>query len=242
MKARGVFVVGTDTGVGKTLIASALVLALKEKGVDVGVMKPLESGAVRFEGALIPRDAYQLKEVAGVDDPLERVNPYCFEAPVAPAEAARRERGEIDLKRIEEAFWAMASRHEVMIVEGVGGLLVPVARGVLLPQLIGTMGLPILLVGRAGLGTINHTLLSLYYCKKEGLKVMGYLLNKTSPEVDPSEEDNPRWISSFTDVPYLGTFPYMGELGSITEAKEFLLPFFKEKISLSPVFEALGFS
>lgn len=231
---------GTDTGVGKTFIASALVLALKEEGLDVGVMKPLESGTVRFEGALIPRDAFQLKEISGVKDPLELINPYCFEAPLAPAEAARREGVEVDLGRVLEAFRGLSARHEVMVVEGVGGLLVPIAPGVLLPWLIKEMGLKVLIVGRAGLGTINHSLLSLYYCEREGIEVVGYLLNKTTPTPDPSEEENPRWISSFSRVPYLGTFPYMGDLSSLSEGKDFLLPFFREHIDLDPIFSSLG--
>ena len=241
-RPRGVFVAGTDTGVGKTLIAAALTLALKEEGVDVGVMKPLESGGLRFEGTLIPRDAYHLKEVSGVDDPLELINPYCFEPPLAPAEAAAREGVEVDLGRVFKAYEELTSRHEVMVVEGVGGLLVPICEGTLLPELIKALGLPVLLVGRTALGTINHTLLSLSCCQREGIEVIGFLLNKVSPDSDPSEESNPSWISRFSRVPYLGTFPYLGELGAITEAKAFLQPLFTEHIDLGRIFDLLGLS
>ena len=99
-KAGGVFITGTDTGVGKTLIAAGLAVVLQDQGIDVGVMKPLESGAPCFESTPIPRDAFYLKEIAGVQDDLDLINPYRFQAPLAPEVAAEKEGVEIDLQRI----------------------------------------------------------------------------------------------------------------------------------------------
>ena len=239
---RGIFVVGTDTGVGKTVVAAALVLALQEEGLDVGVMKPLESGAVGFEGTLIPQDALYLKEISQVQDPIDRINPYRFEAPLAPAVAAEKEGIRVELERIKEAFRELSSRHQFMVVEGVGGLMVPISDGVLLPELIKEFGLPVLLVGRSSLGTINHTLLSLSLCEREGIEVVGFLLNKVSSLSDPSEGSNPASISSFTSAPYLGTFPFLGEFRDLKSIQPFLLSLMKEHINLPLLFERLGIS
>ncbi len=237
---KGIFVVGTDTGVGKTLLSTLLCLLLRERGHDVGVMKPFETGVPRYSGIPVPQDASQLKAASGSDDPLELICPYCFEEPLAPAEAARREGVTVDLRRVHEAFKELSRKHEVMVVEGVGGLLVPIAPGVLLPELIKGFGLEMVLVGRSNLGTINHTLLSLYYCKREQMPVKGYILNRLSPDTDPSEGQNPVWISAFTDVPYLGTLPYLGEVHSLLDRKEVVLPLVKESLRLESLFSFLG--
>ena len=236
--SKGIFVTGTDTGVGKTIISAALALTLKEEGLDVGVMKPIESGALPSKEGLLPQDALFLREVSGVKDPLELLNPYRFEAPLAPAPASSLVGKEIDLEKIKEAFHKLSSRHQVVVVEGVGGLLVPLSDKVLLPQLIKLLGIPLLLVARASLGTINHTLLSLYYCKREGMKVIGFILNRSSDEDDPSQRDNPHYISLFTDIPYLGTFPFLK--GRSTRNPSSLSQAFREGIDLSFILDALG--
>src|SRR4030042_6978195 len=172
----GIFITGTDTEVGKTLIAAGLVATLKERGVDVGVMKPLESGAPSFGSAPIPRDALYLKEIAGVIDDLNLINSYCFQAPLAPGVAAEKEGVEIDLKRIKMQYEELKGRHQFMVVEGAGGLVGPVAEGVLLPELFKLLELPLILVARSSLGTINHILLSLFYCQEEGLEGKGVIM------------------------------------------------------------------
>ncbi len=173
MSVRGVFVTGTDTGVGKTLVACALVRALRSRGLDVGVMKPVETGV----GAAGPLDARALREAAGVADPLELVCPFALALPAAPTVAAADEGRDVDLEAIERAFATLAARHACMVVEGAGGLLVPVADGASIADLAHTLALPLLVVARASLGTINHTLLTLEAARARGIRVAGVVFS-----------------------------------------------------------------
>jgi dethiobiotin synthetase len=236
----GILVAGTDTGVGKTIIAAGLVASLQNKGIDVGVMKPLESGAPSFESTPIPRDAFYLKEISGVRDDMDVINPYCFKDPLAPGVAAPKEGVEIDLKRIKGCYEELNGHHEFMVVEGVGGLLVPITNETLFPQLIKLLNLPLLLVARSSLGTINHTLLSLFYCVHEGIDVVGLIINKVAPDVDPSEASSPHIIAQFTKIPLLGSFPYLGDYAGVKDYKDFLAQIFIQHIDMEILFQGLG--
>jgi dethiobiotin synthetase len=242
LRADGIFITGTDTGVGKTIIAAGLVAALKEQGIDVGVMKPLESGAPSFGSAPIPQDALYLKEIAGVHDDINLINSYCFQAPLAPGVAAEQAGVEVDLKRIKVQYDELKGRHQFMVIEGAGGLLVPIAQGILLPELIKLLDLPLLLVARASLGTINHTLLSLYYCQQEGLEVKGVIMSKSMPEADPSETSNPQVIVEWSAVPLLGTLPYLRDYAEVKGNRVFLTQIFTEHMDMEKLLERLGLS
>jgi len=237
--SEGIFITGTDTAVGKTLIAAGLVAALKERGVDVGVMKPLESGAPSFGSAPIPRDALYLKEIAGVIDDLNLINSYCFQTPLAPGVAAEKEGVEIDLKRIKMQYEELKGRHQFMVVEGAGGLLVPVAEGVLLPELIKLLELPLILVARSSLGTINHILLSLFYCQEEGLEVKGVIMSESTPDADPSEESNAQVVAQFSGVPVLGSLPYLRDYAGVKGNRTFLAQIFTEHMDMEKLLQRL---
>jgi dethiobiotin synthetase len=239
-KADGVFITGTDTEVGKTLIAAGLAVALQDQGIDVGVMKPLESGAPCFESTPIPRDAFYLKEIASVQDDLTLINPYCFQAPLAPGVAAEKEGVEIDLQRITKAYEELKGRHGFMVVEGAGGLLVPIAKRTLLPELVKLLDLPLLLVARTSLGTINHTLLTLSYCQQEGLDVKGLIMSKSTPDADPAEDSNPQIIAQFSEVPILGTFPFLRDYAGVKGNRDFLTQIFNEHIDIEGLLKQLG--
>jgi len=241
-RAKGIFITGTDTEVGKTLIAAGLVVALQDRGVEVGVMKPLESGAPSFESAPIPKDAFYLKEIAGIRDDLDLINPYCFQAPVAPGVAAERDGVEVDLQRIQSAYEELKGRHAFMVVEGAGGLLVPIAKGTLLPELIKLLDLPLLVVARSTLGTINHTLLVLSYCQQKGLDVLGLIINKSTPDADPSEDDNPQLIAQFSKAPLLGSFPYLRDCAGVKGNRDFLAQLFTQHIDMEGLLQRLGLS
>ena len=206
---RGFFFTGTDTGVGKTLIAGAIAKALTDAGKRVGVMKPLESGCRRDHGQLIPEDALFLKKMSGAADDLSLVCPYALARPLAPGIAAAKEQVAISLETIAAAFARIAARHDLVLVEGAGGLMVPVTQEHLTVDLIRLLGLPLIIVARAALGTINHTLLTVKQAQREGLAVHGIILNKTSPEPDESEETNPGVIEKFSTVRLLGVVPYI---------------------------------
>jgi dethiobiotin synthetase len=173
----GLFVTGTDTGVGKTVVACALVRALRAAGVDVGVMKPAETGV----GAEGPVDALALRRAAGSDDPLEDVCPAALALPAAPAVAAGAEGRRLDLARIRAAATRLRARHDFLLVEGAGGLLVPLAPGVSMADLAAELGFPVLVVARTRLGTINHTLLTLEVLERRGLALAGVVLSHAAP-------------------------------------------------------------
>jgi len=169
----GLFVTGTDTGVGKTVVACALVRALRAAGHDAGAMKPAETG-VGPEG---PLDALALAEAAGGADPLDDVCPQRFALPAAPTVAAAAEGRGVDLAAIRAAFERLRHRHELVVVEGAGGLLVPLAEGTRMADLARELALPVLVVARAALGTINHTLLTLEAAASRGLTLAGVVVS-----------------------------------------------------------------
>jgi dethiobiotin synthetase len=173
VSAAGFFVTGTDTGVGKTVVACALVRALRAAGVDVGAMKPIETGV----GAAGPLDAIALRRAAGNLDPLEDVCPIQFELPAAPNVAAAHAGSVVDLERVEEAFSRISARRAAVIVEGAGGLLVPTKTGATMADLADALKLPLIVVARASLGTINHTLLTLEAARARGLDVAGVVIS-----------------------------------------------------------------
>lgn len=173
---KNVFVSGTDTGVGKTVVSCALARALRERGVDVGVMKPIETGVP----ATGPADALALKGASGVDDDLSLICPLQFALPAAPEAAARAEGRDVSIESVEKAFATLADRHEAMLVEGAGGLLVPVKGEFAMVDLADRLGLSVLLVVRASLGTINHTLLSIEACERRGVDLLGVVVSHST--------------------------------------------------------------
>ncbi len=209
---KGLFITGTDTGVGKTIVASALVRYLKAKGIRVAAMKPVESGCRREGDLLVPLDGTTLLEMTDSDLPLHDVCPYRFVTPVAPMVASEVEGVEIDERVIMKAFYNLQKEYDFIIVEGIGGLMVPLKEGVLVLDLVERMGLPLLVVAANKLGVINHTLLTLEVAKRSGIKVAGVVLNNPNETSDISSETNPLVLRRLLKVPFLGVFPYMRTL------------------------------
>lgn len=214
------FVAGTDTGVGKTLVTSLIALKLRQAGVDAGVMKPFASGCERLDGALVSEDAVFLKQATGVEDELDLINPIRLEEPLAPLVAARRAGVSTTGWKSEvlEAYQELRRRHECVLVEGVGGLLVPVGEenGLIWTcvDLISEWMLPVTLVARRRLGTINHTLLttsiplpspaqfvSLVFCDAEPV-----------PGGDVAAETSPDLLAEITGLPIWGQVPWLESL------------------------------
>jgi dethiobiotin synthetase len=183
---RGFFVTGTDTGVGKTVVACALLRALRARGFEVGAMKPIETG-IGPEG---PLDALALREAAAVDDALETICPQRFALPAAPTVAAAAEARRVDLACVRRAFAALAARHACVVVEGAGGLLVPAAEGVSMAELARELALPLLVVTRASLGTINHTRLTLEAAAARGLALAGVVISHGATPISAADEQN----------------------------------------------------
>lgn len=185
-RRRGCFITGTDTGVGKTAIAAALAYHLGERGISVGVMKPIETG-VSFEDDA-RSDGARLRRAAGSTDALDLICPYRFTEPLAPLAAARANGRVIELTRITHAFERLAGASRLMLVEGVGGLLAPLAEVFETTDLVRSLGLPTIVIGRAGLGGINHALLTLECLTRRNLPILAVGLNCPAPAL-PSDPD-----------------------------------------------------
>lgn len=219
---RGFFITGTDTGVGKTVVAGALLLAFRSFGIKVCGMKPIETGCLKSKfkvqspkskvekEILIPADGMFLKSIGNMDDSIDVITPIRFEKPLAPFPASEIKGTTVDIEKIKKAFEALLNKYDMVLVEGIGGLLVPIKRNYFVLDLAKHLGLPIIIVSRAGLGTINHTLLTVNYALKEGLNVAGIIINYCQPpENTLAEETNPEVLRQISPVPILGVFPYL---------------------------------
>lgn len=199
------FVTGTDTGVGKTTVTAALARYLSGTGLKVGVMKPLETGV---EDLSRPGpDARLLCWAARSTDPDESVAPYRFTAAVAPAQAAHATGVRIDPRRIKSQFDLLSAGKDLMLVEGAGGLMVPVEGGYLIADLIKDLDLPVLVITQPRLGTLNHTLLTTFAARSMDLKLVGFLINRMPENPTPAEAEAPHLLASLASADLLGVLP-----------------------------------
>jgi dethiobiotin synthetase len=204
LELAGVFVTGTDTGVGKTATAAALGLAARSRGRDAVPLKPAQTG---WDGEVVG-DADFVQAVLGTAEPPEAVCPYRLRAPLAPAVAAALEGIRLDPRRVRERYEDLRTRHDLVVVEGAGGLLVPFSEGVDMAGLAALLDLPLVIVARAGLGTLNHTLLTLEAAHRRGLSVLGVVLAGMPAEPDAAELTNPGALARLSPVPLLGVLPH----------------------------------
>jgi dethiobiotin synthetase len=219
--AKGFFITGTDTGVGKTLVAAAFIKTIQFLGKKVCGMKPVESGCGREGEVLIPCDGMFLRQVSHADEPITLVTPCCLESPLAPMAAAEVDGKDINISGIGRVFSELSGRYEVLVVEGIGGLMVPITKDYYALDLAGELGLPLIVVARPGLGTINHIMLTVHCALKAGLTVAGIVINYGQPpENNLAEQTNPKLLSQISPVPLIGTFPYLKSRGEdeITQA------------------------
>jgi len=200
---KGIFITGTDTGVGKTVITAALALSLKNAGLNVGVMKPIQSGS-SLPGMT---DIEFLRTVLGEKEPSPDDCIYSFEAPLSPHAAAALSGETIDIDRIKSAYGRLASSRDVVLVEGAGGLLVPITGDYLMADLARDLSVPLLVVARPGLGTVNHTSLTIECARIRGLAVLGVVINAFPESPGLAEKTNPSAIKKQTGAPLLGVYP-----------------------------------
>lgn len=205
------FITGTDTGVGKTFVTAGLASALARRGCNVGVMKPVATGARLRKGKLVSSDAEILRRAAGTDDDPDLICPVRFRVPAAPTVAAEMSGTSVSLDRIVKAYRLLRSRHGILLVEGIGGLLVPIRPRCTVADLVRRLRLPLLIVARAALGTLNHTALTVSAARKHGLDIRGIVVNfGRSPRPDPVERRNPREIERLCGVPVFACLPRLG--------------------------------
>jgi len=216
---RGLFVTGTDTGVGKTSVACLLLRGLRERSIEIGVMKPVETGV--GEGG--PEDARALCEAAGCADSLEVVCPQQFALPAAPNVAAQAEGRSVDRAAIEDAWNVLRARHRRILVEGAGGLRVPLDDNFDMGDLAASLKLPVLLVARGALGTINHTRLTLDRIGERRIPLLGVVINCADGPLSASDEANLGFLRDELGSLLLGEIPYSPGPGAIEPILERLL-------------------
>ncbi|MBM4056071.1 MAG: dethiobiotin synthase [Planctomycetes bacterium] len=229
----GYFITGTDTGVGKSIVAGGLAACMKNNGYDVGVMKPIATGCKYHNDMLVSDDALFLKSAAEVDDDYELINPIQYEQPLAPTIAAQLNNTVIDLEKIRNAFDTLCERHDFMIVEGIGGLLVPINEYYFVIDLANEFELPLIIVSRLSLGTINHTLLTVAYAREHGVDIKGIIFNDPADTDECLRNYNVKEIKRLTNVPILGVIPFDKQLNVEKYNKEFVLKIFSDNIDKS---------
>ena len=204
----GLFITGTDTGVGKTVVTACLANFFKSQ--DVGVMKPIETGVDPKCNSAANSDAKFLMEVSGTTDADEEVCPLRLKTPASPYQASQIAGTSIQPTTILKQFKVLQSRHNMMLVEGVGGLLVPITARYNVADLAREIGLPLIIVSRVRVGTLNHTLLTINAARQHGLLIKGIILNKQeNDDLDKVEEEQGELIEELSDIPILGTCPYI---------------------------------
>jgi len=211
---KGIFITGTDTGVGKTFVAATLAAYLRDAGYRVGVMKPAETGCEERDGKLIPADAMRLKDASGCAEPIERICPYRLPEPLAPSIAAARAGVKIDVDHMLAVYAEISATHDVTLVEGAGGLMVPLLPSYTYADFARVFKLPILVVAANKLGAINHLLLTLEHASCKGLRTLGYVLNRISNDTSPAAETNREVLSNLTGIPCFGELPFVESIES----------------------------
>jgi dethiobiotin synthetase len=220
---RGIFITGTDTGVGKTWVAAGLTAALRQRGVKAVYFKPVQSGCPEEEGRLVPTDAKFARTLAGLTEPLEVLSPIALRLPLAPGVAAAQAGVVVDLERIASSLRDLAGRYDFFVVEGAGGLYVPlVGLDFLVLDLIRWLCLPLAVVAQSGLGTINHTVLTVKAALAAGIEVTGVILNRYPDTPGLAAATNPGVIEALTGVPILGKLPEVPNLTSSAGREIFL--------------------
>lgn len=206
--ARGLFVTGTDTGVGKTVVAAALVRGLARTGARVVGMKPVAAGGLlATPDGLVNEDVIALRAAGNVDAPLAAVNPYVFEAPIAPHIGAAWAGVEISLDRIRDAHTALAANADAVVVEGAGGFLVPLSDTETGADLAQALDLPVVLVVGLRLGCLNHALLTQEAIRARGLRLAGWVANHIDPAM-LAQDDNIDFLRQRLAAPLLASMAH----------------------------------
>lgn len=229
---KGLFITGTDTGTGKTFVACSLAALLRDLGYRVGVMKPVETGCAERDGELVPEDALRLKEASGCAEPLEKICPYRLPEPLAPSIAAERVGVRIDIDHLLALYHEMKSKHDVTLIEGAGGLMVPLLPSFTYADFARVFKLPVIVVAANKLGAINHLILTLEHAACKELTVLGYVLNRVSANTSLAAETNREVLSGLTGAPCLGDLSFVEGADA---QKLFPLDRFEEEFNISTI-------
>jgi dethiobiotin synthetase len=215
MPAQGLFITGTDTGVGKTVVTAAILAYSLLQSRKTGVMKPIETGVDSECSSPANSDALFLMECGGIEDALAEVCPVRLKPAASPFQAALIENHSLQPETILSAYRTLSEKYDWMLVEGVGGVRVPITQDYGVMDLMRDLGLPAVVVARYQIGTLNHTLMTLDTLKQNGIPVRGVVFNQTEPyAMDTIEQDQPRLIEELSGVKVLGEFPCIDNLST----------------------------
>jgi len=203
--AKGLFITGTDTGVGKSIIACSFVRMLREQAMDTVGFKPVATGEVGGSWG----DAVALHEASAKCEPIERICPLRFALPLAPTLAARAEGIDPDLNLARNALAQLCTRHAAVIIEGVGGILVPLDEDTLVIDFAAQIAFPVLVVCKAGVGTINQTLLTVREIQRASLPLAGIIINTTHAEDAALASGAKEEIERISGQPVIAVLPYL---------------------------------
>lgn len=213
MLDRAVFITGTGTDVGKTIVTAGILRYLRRAGVDAVSMKPVQTGAERVADRFVAPDLAVHHAASGLspgDTELAVMAPYLYEPACSPHLAGRMAERYPDIERISDCAAELCAEHECVLIEGAGGIMVPLDESVTMLDLMRRLACPVVLVATRGLGTINHTLMSIDVLRHAGLTVLGVVFNETEPvERDFIRRDNPASVRTFGAVDILGDVDYL---------------------------------
>jgi dethiobiotin synthetase len=205
----GIFVTGTSTGVGKTVVAAGLAWALRKRNMDVGVMKPFATANRVFSRKYRSQDTAILARASGVNEPDRSINPFFFSIAASPLVAAELKHSPpVDTEKALQVMKKLARKHHFIIAEGIGGIMVPLNENECVVDFAKRANLPVIIVSTSKLGTLNHTLLTVMACKKFHLKIAGIILNKTSKTPDVVEQKTAEILERLTRIKVLSIIPF----------------------------------
>ncbi len=215
------FITGTDTGVGKTSITAGLAGSMRKMGVDVGVMKPIATGYPNKTG-FKSSDVVKLVEAASVKDPENLINPVFLPLPTSPYDATKLLELSVDMPLIFEQFKKLLSMHEMLLVEGIGGIMTPITKNFFVADMIKGMNIEAIIVTRATIGTLNHTVMTCKICEDYGIKIRGLVINNFDEKGTPAEKNSPVTLYELTNIPILGTIPFIRDLNNLEKLVEYV--------------------
>jgi len=208
-KHKGLFITATDTGAGKTLVSGAIAKLVSQQEKRVGVFKPIATGCRKAGQKLISEDAEFLCQCANTDLALDIINPIQFKIPASPFACEKAEKKKVNLKKIFNTYKQICRKCDFVVVEGIGGVKVPLTGNYDVLDLAETMKLPVVIVARAKLGTINHTLLTIEAVRQKGLLLAGIIINGYDEKtIDYAEKTNAELIKKLGKVKILAVVPY----------------------------------
>jgi len=222
---KSIFITGTDTDVGKTYITAGLAVSIRKMGIDVGVMKPFAAGIAQKKG-FKSEDVEILSTAAQVNDPENLVNPQFFPIPASPYTAWKNLKIKPKIPGILSSFKKLSKLHKMILVEGMGGMMTPILKDYYVANLIKEMKIPVVIVTRSKIGTVNHTIMTVMMCEKYKIPIKGIIINDFDSDGYKTKELT-RDLKNLLGVPILGSIPFIDDLSDSS-----LYKIFKKNLNL----------